>query len=409
MNYETALLNRAIQDGTLAPLFERGVTADWFSDNTERRLWNYLRDHHSKYSQLPSMEVLQKNFPTYTFQPVTDNVYFLIDQVVESKRKSIIHDFMRSAIEDIEIRNDYNLAVSTVQRGVVTLNDGGLSKSSDVDVTADAEKRWEEYLELKNLPNGLRGIPTGFPTIDQATSGLQDGQLIVVVAPPKTGKSTLALQIAHNVHMSGHVPVFQSFEMTNNEQLNRYDAMRSRISHHRLRTGTLTTEEESRYQAKLRGMSMLQHKFWLTDSASALNVSGISNKIQTLQPDVLFLDGVYLMIDEQSGEANTPMALTNITRSLKRLAQTAQIPIVVSTQALSWKMKNGNVTADSVGYSSSFYQDADVLFGLQRQDENVDDTRILKVLASRNSGPMEVSMLWDWNTGDFREMSGEDY
>lgn len=409
MNYETLLLNRAIQDGTLAPLFERGVTADWFSDNTERRMWSFLRDHHSKYGQLPSQDVLESNFPTYNFQPVTDNIYFLVDQVIESKRNAIVRDFMRDAIEDIEKRKDYGLAVATVQRGIIKLNDGGLSRSNDIDITADAEKRWEDYLERKNLPNGLRGIPTGFNTIDQATSGLQKGQLIVIVAPPKTGKSTLALQVAHNVHMSGSVPVFQSFEMTNEEQVNRYDAMRARISHHRLRTGTLTTEEEVRYAAKLKSIGHMKHKFWLTDSASALTVSGIANKVQTLQPDVLFLDGVYLMMDEQSGEANTALALTNITRSLKRLAQSANIPIVVSTQALSWKMKNGNVNADSIGYSSSFLQDADVLLGLQRQDENVDDTRVLKVLASRNSGPLEVSMLWDWNTGEFREMSGEDY
>jgi replicative DNA helicase len=114
------------------------------------------------------------------------------------------------------------------------------------------------------------------------------------------------------------------------------------------------------------------------------------------------------MMDEQSGEANTPLALTNITRSLKRLAQRYQIPVVVSTQALAWKMKKGNVTADSIGYSSSFLQDADVVFGLQREDEDVDDTRLLKVLASRNTGPMEVSMLWDWNTGEFREITGDD-
>lgn len=409
MNYESLLLNRAIQDGTLAPLFERGVTESWFSDAGERRLWVYLREHHAKYSQLPSKEVLVSNFPNYQFREVHDSVFFLIDKLVESKRKAIVQDFMRSAISTIEDHKDYDAAVQAVQRGIASLNDGGLSKSSDIDITANADERWEEYVERKNLPNGLRGIPTGFATIDAATSGLQPGQLIVVVAPPKTGKSTLALQIAHNVHMSGKVPVFQSFEMTNQEQVNRYDAMRARISHHRLTTGTLTPEEEIRFKAKLRSISMMQHKFWLTDSASALSISGITNKVQSLQPDVLFLDGVYLMVDEQSGEANTPMALTNITRSLKRLAQSAQIPIVVSTQALNWKIKNGNVTADSVGYSSSFYQDADVMFGLQREDENVDDTRILKVLASRNSGPLEVSMLWDWNTGEFREMNRDDY
>jgi len=409
MNYETELINRAIQDQDLTPMFERGVQDDWFTNALEQRIWQFLCEHNSKYGQLPSMDVLTDNFPTYTFRPVTDNPFFLIDQIVESKKKAVVHDFMRTAIEDIEQRKDYSAAVESIQVGLSALQGNGLSGSSDLDLTKDAEKRWEEYLERKSLPNGLRGIPTGFATIDAATSGLQKGQLIVVVAPPKTGKSTLAMQIANNVHLSGYSPVFQSFEMLNSEQATRYDSMRARVSHHRLATGTLTPEEETRYQAKLKSISKMDTRFWLTESSNALTVSGISNKIQSLRPDVLFLDGVYLMKDEQSGEANTPLALTNITRSLKRLAQTAEIPIVVSTQALKWKMNKGQVTADSVGYSSSFLQDADVLFGLQREDENVDDMRILKVLASRNCGPMEVSMVWDWNTGDFREISGDDY
>jgi len=409
MNYETELINRAIQDQDLTPMFERGVQDDWFTNALEQRIWKFLREHNSKYGQLPSMDVLTDNFPTYTFHHVTDNPFFLIDQIIEAKKKAVVHDFMRTAIEDIEQRKDYSAAVESIQVGLSALQGNGLSGSSDLDLTKDAEKRWEEYLERKSLPNGLRGIPTGFATIDAATSGLQKGQLIVVVAPPKTGKSTLAMQIANNVHLSGYSPVFQSFEMLNSEQVTRYDSMRSRVSHHRLSTGALTPEEETRYQAKLKSISKMDTRFWLTESSNALTVSGIANKIQSLKPDVLFLDGVYLMKDEQSGEANTPIALTNITRSLKRLAQTAEIPIVVSTQALKWKMNKGQVTADSVGYSSSFLQDADVLFGLQREDENVDDMRILKVLASRNCGPMEVSMVWDWNTGDFREISGDDY
>jgi hypothetical protein len=53
-------------------------------------------------------------------------------------------------------------------------------------------------------------------------------------------------------------------------------------------------------------------------------------------------------------------------------------------------------------------QDADVVFGLEREDETVDDTRILKVLASRQSGNTEASLMWDWSSGLFREMSSDD-
>jgi replicative DNA helicase len=407
MNYENLLLNRALQDRDLTPLFIRGIQSSWFSDDTERRVWDFTKDHYTKYGESPSLDVLSSNFPTYAFKEVTDNVEFLIDKVIEARREAIIRSALRGAAEQVASENtDYALIV--LQRELARLEEDGLSASTDIDLTADPEQRWDEYLERKNLPNGLRGLATGFDSLDQAMSGIQPGQLIVIVAPPKTGKSTLALQMAHNIHMNGSVPVFQSFEMSNQEQLTRYDAMRSRVSHQKLLTGTLTPQEESRYQAKLRSLAKIQHKFWLSESASASTISGLANKIQLLQPDILFVDGTYLMQDEQSGESNTALALTNITRSLKRLAQRYQIPIVISTQVLEWKMKKGNVTADSIGYSSSFFQDADVLIALQREDENVDDTRVLKLLAGRNTSPMEVSLVWDWSTGEFREINGDD-
>ena len=407
MNYEHLLLNRALHDRELTPLFFRGVQSSWFTDETERRVWDFTQNHYSKYGESPSMDVLTANFPTYTFSEVSDSVDFLIDKVIESRREAVIRNALRSAAEEVGNQNTEH-ALVVLQKGLAKLEEDGLAQTTDIDLTSDPEKRWDEYLERKNLPNGLRGLATGFDSLDQAMSGVQPGQLIVIVAPPKTGKSTLALQMAHNIHMGGAVPVFQSFEMSNQEQLTRYDAMRSRVSHHKLLTGTLSPQEESRYQAKLRSLAKVPHRFWLSESASASTISGLANKIQLLQPDILFVDGTYLMVDEQSGEANTALALTNITRSLKRLAQRYQIPIVISTQVLEWKMRKGQVTADSIGYSSSFFQDADVLIALQREDENVDDTRVLKLLAGRNTSPMEVSLVWDWSTGEFRELSSED-
>ena len=408
MNIETRLLNRALNDRNLQPLFSNNVQDSWFTNDDDRRVWKFVREHYTKYGECPSKTAIIENYPAYTVLEVDDSIDYLIDALVAQRRRFQITSTIKSAIEFLDKTDSHEDALLAMQRGLIQLEEDGLNQTRDVDLTSDTDLRWREYLERKNLPNGLRGYPTGFPTIDQATSGLQDGQLIVVVAPPKTGKSTLALQIAHNVHLTGLVPLFQSFEMSNIEQVTRYDAMRAKISHHKLTTGSLSSEEEKRYQQRLEQLQTMEHKFWLSDSGNGSTLSGIANKVQMLRPDILFIDGVYLMIDEQSGEANTPLAITNITRGLKRMAQRFQIPIVISTQALTWKMKKGNVTADSIGYSSSFFQDADVLFGLQREDDNIDDTRILKVLASRNSGPTEVSLLWDWNTGEFRELDGTD-
>lgn len=409
MNNEKKLLSKALTDRTLSVLLGRGVNNNWFADDEDRRVWVFAREHYTRYGESPSLDALKENYPSYVFAPSEDSLDYLIDSVLEARRKAATTRMLSEAIDSMEKKHDHEDALLVLQRGMVGLEESGLTQTNDVDLTNEPLQRWDEYVERKNLPNGLRGLPTGFPTIDAATSGLQDGQLVVIIAPPKTGKSTLALQIALNIHREhDKVPMFQSFEMSNQEQLNRYDAMRSLISHHRLLTGTLTQEEEARYQRILKNLDKVDHKFWLVDSAAGQTVSGIASKIQTLQPDIVFIDGVYLMIDEQSGEANTPQALTNITRSLKRLAQKSNLPIVISTQVLTWKMKGGKVSADAIGYSSSFFQDADVILGLQREDEEIDDTRLLRVVASRNSGPAEATLDWQWAEGRFREIDGTD-
>jgi replicative DNA helicase len=145
------------------------------------------------------------------------------------------------------------------------------------------------------------------------------------------------------------------------------------------------------------------HKFYLTDSVSAMTVTGLAAKIDKIRPDIAFVDGVYLMTDEVTGESNSPQALTNITRNLKHLAMAKKIPIVISTQVLLWKMKKRQVSADAIGYSSSFYQDSDVILGLQKQDEEDDTSRELRIVASRNCGPATSDLLWDWEAGKFEE------
>jgi len=202
-------------------------------------------------------------------------------------------------------------------------------------------------------------------------------------------------------------PMFLSFEMNNEEQKLRYYAIRARISHHRLRTGTLTDEEEARFYQKIDSIQKMEEEMFFVDSANGVTVSSIASKIQNFKPDIVFVDGTYLMIDEEGAEAYNQQ-MTNITRALKRLAQKANIPVVATTQVLNWKMRKGQVTADAIGYSSSFHQDADVIFGLQREDETVDDTRTLKVIANRNGGFKEVALMWNWETGLFREIDEND-
>jgi len=398
---EVRLISKAIRDRDIAPLLERGIKENWFFVEENRAVWKFIQDHWKKYSEVPSAITVKDNFPTYRLLDVQDALPYLLDQLIEYRKRQQTIEVVQLAADAVAA-GDHNEALAVLSSGVAKLSEEGLAQVTDLNLAKDPLKRFDEYLNIKTRPNGLLGMATGFQVMDFATAGLQPGQLVTIIAPPKTGKSVLAMQMAVNVHEDGFVPMFQSFEMSNLEQQRRHDAMRANISSGRLMRGALKPEEEIRYQNTLRRMETM-HNFFLTESVTAHTISQLSLKIEKLQPDIVFIDGVYLMIDEVSGEMTTPLALTNITRSMKRLAQKHNKPIVITTQVLNHKVRRGQITADAIGYSSSFFQDSDVIFALQRQDENDDTSRLLKIVASRNCGPAEVELLWDWEEGRFEE------
>ena len=398
---EVRLLSRAIRTRDITVLLERGVEGSWFFNDDNRAVWEFIRTHWTKYQEVPTAATVLDNFPTYRLLAVDDSIDYLIDQFIDFRKRQKAIITVKEAADAIQA-GDHNAAISIMGKGFATLIDEGSTSSGEIDLTKDAMDRYDEYLDIKTRPNGLLGMATGFKVMDMATAGLQPGQLVTIIAPPKTGKSVLAMQMAVNVHDDGFTPMFQSFEMSNLEQQHRHDAMRAHISHGRLIRGALTPVEEARYREMLTKMGSM-HKFYLTESISGATVSQLALKLEKHRPEILFVDGVYLMFDEISQERGTPLALKNITQSMKRLAQKYQIPIVQSTQVLRAKMTRGQVTADSIGYSSSFHQDSDVIFALQRQDEEDDSSRLLRIVASRNCGPAEVELLWDWEEGKFEE------
>lgn len=402
---ELRLISKAIRDRNIGYLLERGVQEDWFFDEENRTVWKFVKDHYTKYNEVPTAVTVIDNFPTFRLLKVEDSVKYLLDQLIEYRNRQSIIDTIQEA-GSLIANGDHNTATQVLSSGLHKITMTGGPESHDINLSENTEERWEQYTNIKLRPNGLIGMATGFRTIDLATGGLQPGQLVTIIAPPKTGKSVLALQTAINLHNDGFVPMFQSFEMTNIEQQRRYDSMCAHISHYRYIRGALTPEEEINLQEWL-NKNATMHPFYLTESITAMNISALTAKLEKYKPDAVFVDGVYLMEDEQATRGEQRFGswqnLQHITQSMKRLAQRFEVPIVQTTQVLSSKVTKGRVTSDAIGYSSSFVQDSDVVLVLQRKDEEDDSSRVLRIDKSRSSGFAETELLWDWEKGRFEE------
>ncbi len=93
----------------------------------------------------------------------------------------------------------------------------------------------------------ITGVPTGFPSLDKLTAGLQPGTLNIIAARPSMGKTSLALAIAAHVALREHRPVqIYSLEMSQEELTDRLLSLEASVDSHAMRTGHLNDAERSR-------------------------------------------------------------------------------------------------------------------------------------------------------------------
>ena len=119
--------------------------------------------------------------------------------------------------------------------------------SADFDAMGDLIKSTFERIDLIREGLQLSGIPSGFADIDKTTGGFQPSNLIVLAARPGVGKTSLALNIAHNVGLTGQASVaIFSLEMSKQEISERMLCSAARVASHRLRSGqTLLAKGQS--------------------------------------------------------------------------------------------------------------------------------------------------------------------
>lgn len=410
MNVERKLLSKVILDRDILSLIDAKVQPEFFQNTQYGQLFSWLLEYFQRYGCTPTVKVIRSNHPWFEDQIITapEPMAWYIDQLTAAREYAILHD--AGAEFGIHMKHGETDKARSIMEAALGQLAQELSPLRDANLT-DPEylRQWAaDYRELAKMDGALRGLPTGFPVMDQATGGLRPEQLIVLVGPPKAGKSTGLLLMHKAVHDIGRIPLFIGFEMSNEEQRTRYAAIRANVDFHRLDRGILRPEEEQRFFRTLREMEGTPDMWLSADPSSTSTVAGIVAKIEQYKPAVVFVDGVYMMIDQQTGEMGTPLALTHITRGLKGVAQRYKIPIVISTQVLEWKMsKKKGITTQSIGYASSFAQDADVVFGLESTDD--EDVKKLKVVAARNMKNRIVMLQWSWDTGIFEEMDEPDY
>ena len=274
-----------------------------------------------------------------------------------------------------------------------------------VPVDKSALEAYMRIGELMKTKGEISGVPTGFKELDELTSGLQKGDLIIVAARPSVGKSTFAMNIAEYAATAANkkVAVF-SLEMSKEQVVMRIMASESGVNMQKLRTGELGATEILKIADRFNTVGEAKI---LIDDTPGVTVAEVRSKCRRIQAihglDVVIIDYLQLMQSAKSQDSRV-LEISAMTRALKILARELNVAVVVLSQLSREpdKRKDHTPLMSDLRESGSIEQDADVIMMLYRpaaypdtqEAMDGDNTSYINVAKHRNGATASIKVMW---------------
>ncbi len=339
----------------------------------------------------------------------------------------------------INIVEDRSVLRQLIKAGGEIMNEASTSDSPVTDILDEAERRVfsismkknEETLvpvdksamaaymrigELMRTRGQISGVPTGFRELDELTSGLQKGDLIIVAARPSVGKSTFAMNIAEYAATTAgkRVAVF-SLEMSREQLTTRMLCSQAKVDMQKVNSGETTEEDLLVLSDAL--LTLSDSKMYIDDSGN-LSVADIRSRCRRQKTryglDLVVVD--YLGLLQLTSKRGSLVAdIAEATRALKILAKELEVPIMLLCQ-----LSRGSESRKENGYrpiladvrdSGAIEQDADLVLLLYRKalamrnrkddsasgapNEEIEDNSAEVIVAKNRNGPLKtVNLAW---------------
>jgi replicative DNA helicase len=369
-NFESVLIAKILETGDLKTAIKRKIGLDFFLLPQSRQAYNYIVKHFQKFGVVPSMELFRKEFKGFNLRTTSDTVEAICEQLRRAKLYVDMADMMDEALR--LNRDDPHDALDHIRAKITSLTSLHIV-TRDSDLTKEIEEAKAEYQRVKSGA-GILGVPWPWDKLNEATLGVQRGEVVYFYARPKALKTWLLVVSAVHAFKMGRRPLLISKEMPTDQIRRRVHAAFTGVNYHALRTGRLTEKEEKHYYEDLEAFSENDPFILSGDDEDKGGVMSVTAKVKEYDPDIVFLDGVYLMHDDRTNKRTSDwQGIAHITQDLKRMAKQQNIPLVGSTQANRAAEKSKGDSKSETAYGDAFTQDADYLLRIIYEKQHQED------------------------------------
>lgn len=265
-----------------------------------------------------------------------------------------------------------------------------------------------DELSQREASDGITGAPTGFVDLDELTSGLQPGDLVIIAGRPSMGKTALAVNIGENYALAVQTPVtIYSMEMAATQLARRILGSVGRINQQLLRTGRLADTDWVNLTGAIQKLANAPIYIDETPALSPMELRSRARRAARRhgKPGLIVVDYLQLMTldnKRQNQKENRATEVGEITRSLKALAKELHCPVIALSQlnrALESRPNKRPMMAD-LRESGAIEQDADLILFLYRDEvynpDSPDKGKAELIIGKQRNGPIGAVHL-SWN------------
>ena len=367
---------------------------------THGDIWQFVRDYYEQNATVPPVDLVKNKFADFDYDSDTGATKYHLDELRVEYLNDNLKMMLRNAATGLQEGNAADALDSLINE---TANIKRVTSTvRDLDVT-DIDSAVSHFENVKLMQEaGTHGIYTGLAGFDNyLPAGITAGQLGVLLAYPAIGKSWMALYLAVQAWKNGKSPLIVSLEMTETEVRNRIFAIlgQGMWSHRKLSSGQVEIDMFKKWAAKIfEGKPSIN--IISNDGIGEVSPSVLRGKIDQYKPDIVFVDYLNLMTSNTRTD-NEVVKMKNLSRELKLLAISEQIPIVAISSATPDDVTDMNSvpTLGQTSWSRQIAYDADWLLSLGRAPNS--DVLEAVFRKNRNGFLGEFMVQVDFDSGRF--------
>jgi len=383
------------------------IKSEYFTDNTEKILFEEVNEYINHYKNLPTYESLVINFTEskkLTEQQVRDSVEMLREINAEKEEKSDNAWLIDNTEKFCQDKAIYNAIMKSVQildnksendsKGSIPklLSDAlGVSFDSSVghDYVEDADNRFDFYHKHETK------IPFDLDIFNKITKGgLPQKTLNIALAGTGVGKSLFMCHVAGSCLSQGLNVLYITMEMAEERIAERIDANLLNIDIADLNSISKQDYDRKFSALKVKTQGKLIIKEYPTAAASALHFRSLLNELQlkkSFKPDIIFIDYLNICASARikaGANVNSYSYIKAIAEELRGLAVEFSVPIVSATQTTRSGFTSSDPGLEDTSESFGLPATADFMFALISTEELQQLNQIMvKQLKNRYNDP----------------------